>query len=177
MNELDKIQEAKYFYLQMVKEKENRMNLKFSLSAFLSSSRSVLQFALNEARTKKGGEKWYSDQVSKNRVVGFLKDKRDINIHEEPLTLKRDIKLRLSETIHIGEFLTSVLKDKDGNVKGQFTSSFQPIQGAVDKGIITSKYSFENWEGDEDVISICEEYLKELESIVDDGKNKNFLTN
>ena len=111
MNELDKIQEAKYFFSQMIKEKENRENFKFNLSAFLSSSRSVLQYALKEAKTKKCGQKWYSDQVSRNRVVGFLKDKRDINIHTKPPLLKRDIELKMSETIHISEFVTMTIKD------------------------------------------------------------------
>ncbi len=176
MNEIDKLLEAKYFYSQMVKEKENREGFKFNLSAFLSSSRSVLQYALKEAESKDDGKRWYDNQVTNNKVVDFLKDKRDFNIHTEPLEFKRDISLMLSETIHISDSVSMVHKDKDGNIKGQSIGKFQPFQSAIDNGIISSKYTFSDWQGDEDIFSICEEYLKELDKIVDDGRNKGFLT-
>ena len=176
MNEIDKIREARYFYSQMVKEKEDRDGFKFNLSAFLSSSRSVLQYALKEAESKSGGQKWYENQATNNRVVKFLKDKRDINIHTEPLSVKRDISITLSETIHIGEFVSMVHKDKHGNIKGQLIAEFHPVQSAIDNGLISNKYYFNDWKGDEDVFFICDEYLKELEKIIENGKSKGFLS-
>lgn len=176
MHELEKIEEAEYFYSQMVKEKENTDNFKHNLSAFLSATRSVLQYALKEAETKSGGQKWYDSQVANNKVVSFFKDKRDINIHLKPVLFRKDIAIKLSETIHIGESVSIVIRDKDGNIKGKSHSEFKPFQSAIDKGTIESKYTFDDWSGEEDIPFICQEYLKELKAIVEDGKNNLFLT-
>lgn len=176
MNELNKIKEAEYFYSKMVEEKENNEGFKFNLSAFLSSSRSVLQYALEEASVKKGGQGWYENQVIGNTVVSFLKDKRDINIHETPISTKRDISLKLLETIHVSDSVSMVVRDKDGNIKSQSTSEFKPFKSAVEKGLVSIRYIFEDWSGGEDIFDICTEYLKELKKIVEDGRNKGFLT-
>jgi ABC-type transport system substrate-binding protein len=55
MNESQKIREAEYFLAQMDRERENAENFGHNLSAFLSSARSVLQYALEEAKPKPGG--------------------------------------------------------------------------------------------------------------------------
>lgn len=57
MNEKDKLEEARWFYAEMVKRQENRKIFKYNLSAFLSSARSVMQYSLKEAKTKNGGNK------------------------------------------------------------------------------------------------------------------------
>lgn len=176
MNELNKIKEAEYFYYKMVESKENNEIFRFNLSAFLSSSRSALQYTLEEARIKKGGQGWYDSQVSKNRAVSFLKDKRDVNIHETPVSTKKDISLKLSETIHIGESVTMVVQDKNGNIKSQSNSEFKPFKSTIEKGLVSIKYTFEDWSGNEDIFDICTDYLKELNRIVKDGRNKGFLT-
>jgi hypothetical protein len=135
-----------------------------------------LQYALKEAKTKSGGQKWYENQVTSNKVVSFFKDKRDINIHVEPLLAKRHISLELSETIHIGEAVSIVVRDKEGNIKSQSISEFQPCKSAIEKGLISTKYSFDDWQGNEDIINICEKYLKALEIIIKNGNNDGFLT-
>jgi len=176
MYELEKIKEAEYFYCQMIKEKDNRDNLKFNLSAFLSSARSVLQYAYKEVKDKNGGPSWYNSQVSNNKALTFFKDKRDINIHTEPVSVKRDIAIHLSETIHIGDPVLMTVKDKEGNVKSQSRSYLQPFKSAVDNKMVEIKYIFEDWVGDEDMFFICQEYLKELKAVVEDGKNRGLLT-
>jgi hypothetical protein len=175
MNKLNKIKEAKYFYSQMVKTKEHSEEFKFNLSAFLSSSRSVLQYALREAEIKIDGKKWYDKQVTNDNVIKFLRDKRDINIHEEPLTTKRLVTIELSSTIHISDSVSISVKDKNGNIKSQSTSEFQPLKSAVENNLISIEYKFDDWEGDEDVLHICEEYLKKIEIIIEDGLNKGFF--
>jgi PEP-CTERM motif len=58
MNELEKIREAEYFLGRMTEKRENRDAFRFNLSAFLSASRSVLQYAVKSARQHPGGQAW-----------------------------------------------------------------------------------------------------------------------
>jgi hypothetical protein len=39
-----------------------------------------------------------------------------------------------------------------------------------------SVYDFDDWTGSEDVFMICQKYIDELKTIVEDGRNKKFLT-
>ena len=50
MNEYTKLKEAQYFNSEMVKKQLNRDSFNYNLSAFLSSARSILQYALEEAK-------------------------------------------------------------------------------------------------------------------------------
>ena len=176
MRELDKIQEAEHFYSQMVKEKENKDSFKFNLSAFLSSARSVLQYALKEVLTKDGGKEWYFFQIYKNKIVKYLGNKRNINIHKEPVSFRRGYVIHTSETIYIGDSVSMVVKDRDGNIKSESHTKLQPVKSAIDRGLIESKYSFDDWPGSEDIFLICQEYLKELREIIKDGRKRRFLT-
>jgi hypothetical protein len=74
MNEGQKIQEALYFYAQMLSNYEDRQNLVFNLSAFLSASRSAMQYALEEAKTKRGGQKWYDAHMVQSTVSAIFFD-------------------------------------------------------------------------------------------------------
>ena len=56
----------------------------YVLSAFLSSARSVLLYAYEEAKSK-GVQSWYDKQVAQSKVVQFLRDKRNLTVHEEPV--------------------------------------------------------------------------------------------
>jgi len=177
MYELEKIEEAKYFYSQMSKEKDNRDNLKYSLSAFLSSARSVLQYAFREAETNNGGQYWYDSQVSGNKVVSFFKDKRDINIHAEPVFVRKDVDVKLSETIHLSESISIIIRDSAGNIKGGYSSEPKtPKQWVGEPPVVETRYRFDDWADREDIFTLCQKYLKELEAIITDGKSKGFLS-
>ena len=82
MYELKKLNEAKYFLKRMIEETNQIDHFIFNLSAFLSSSRSILQYALEELKTKQGGQKWYNQYMTNEAMFRFFKDKRDINIHK-----------------------------------------------------------------------------------------------
>jgi len=74
MNEGQKTQEALYFHAQMLSNYEDRQNLVFNLSAFLSASRSAMQYALEEAKTKRGGQKWYDAYMVQSTVSAIFFD-------------------------------------------------------------------------------------------------------
>jgi hypothetical protein len=53
----------------------------------------VLQYAREEARLKSGGQAWYDKVIANDPVVKFLKDHRDINVHERPFPMRTNITL------------------------------------------------------------------------------------
>ena len=177
MYEEDKIKEAEYFYNQILKAEEDGDVFKYNLSAFLAAARSVLQFALKEAKTKKGGERWYNSAISKNIVISFFKDKRDINIHIEPVRIRKDVSILIRETLKISESIRIIKKDTNGNIIGESRS--KPESPKIKEEIApetTYKFKFDDWPGTEDIFTLCQKYLVELKNIVSDGRIKRFLS-
>lgn len=181
MYELEKIKEAEYFYHRMIKKAEEDSDaFKYNLSAFLAAARSVLQFALKEAKDKPGGQQWYDSLVADNRVVSFFKDKRDINIHEEPVKVRKDTRI----TPGTGSISISssspivVIRDRHGNIISESKSEAElPMIKKKEKPPeVTYRYKFDDWAGGEDVPTLCYRYLDELRTIVADGQKKGFLT-
>src|SRR4030067_3783407 len=92
MHERYKICEAKFFLERMEESVHDRVAFRYYLSAFLSSARSVLQYAREESKNT-GGLDWYDTTVARSDVLGFFKDKRDVNIHGEPVNPSRNISI------------------------------------------------------------------------------------
>jgi hypothetical protein len=177
MYESEKIKEAEYFYSQMLKEISDRDRFKFNLSAFLSAGRSVLQYAREEAQSKPGGLGWYDAQVTANKITGFFKDKRDVNIHAEPVAVQANVSVGLTATLHVSESLSMVIRDPQGNVKGEYYSEPAQTPPLMDQpSTIDVRYVFDDWNGSEDIPTLCKQYLKELEVVVADGKARSFLS-
>jgi hypothetical protein len=178
MNEKEKIQEAKYFYSVMVKEQEDRLVFKFHLSGFLSAARSVMQYALEEAKKRQGGQKWYDDWMASSSVLSFFKDKRDFNIHTAPIDPRKNVKLKIKEALHISESVHIVLRDKNGKVKETRDIKEEPKPRKEAKPSVESesRYEFEDWPGKESLISLCEKYIQKLEKVMEDGIKKGFIS-
>ena len=177
MNETKKLNEAKYFFLRMQQE-QDRDSFTYNLSAFLSSSRSVLQYALCEASTKENGSQWYQSYTSANTILKFFKDKRNINIHEKPVSTPAKTFININESLGISDSISVVVRDKNGNIKSQYKSE-SPIELTNNKPQVTIKvtYEFSEWEGNnKNALFLCQEYLHELEKIVNEGVSKGFIT-
>lgn len=178
MHEKEKLEEAKYFYHRMIEKKENISHFKYNLSAFLSSARSVLQYALKEAKTKEGGRMWYNNFVSNNPVLGFFKGKRNINIHTKPIQPQVERNIMIKETIHTSEAISIVVKDKDGNVIGEHNSSGEhETNSRQPESVVVSgtNYKFDDWNGSEDVLILSQIYIQKLEDLVKEGIQKRFI--
>ncbi|TES89891.1 MAG: hypothetical protein E3J87_11125 [Candidatus Cloacimonadota bacterium] len=178
MHERKKIREAKYFYSRMVQEQRNRDDFTYNLSAFLSSARSVLQYALTEAETKTAGKRWYNDCISASPVLKFFKDKRDINIHTEPIEPKAHYELTLTESIQLSESLSITVRDKNGNIKYQYSSDEpKPKPKKPETPAVTEiRYRFADWSGSEDVLTLCKKYIQELEDMIKDAVDTGFIS-
>jgi len=178
MKEKDKIREARYFYSKMVETQEDRDVFKFNLSAFLSSARSVMQFASAEAEGKRGGQKWYSRCMSSNPILSFFKDKRDFNVHVSPIAPRKDMKVEITDVVGISESVHIELRDKDGNLKEvrAIQEKSPQVMGNEPSVRVETRYGFKDWSGSEDVIELCEKYIRTLEDVVQDGLKRRFIT-
>jgi hypothetical protein len=166
----------------MVEAQKNKDDFTFNLSGFLSASRSVLQYALKEAENKKGGRKWYNKCVMASPVLKFFKDKRDANIHIEPIQTQAHHSLRLAGVIAPSGLVSFVVFDQDGNIKQQIYAN-ELERKLEDNQLMPEqlpshdvKYKFSDWNGSEDVLMLCQTYIQELEQVVGDGIFKQFIT-
>jgi hypothetical protein len=171
MYEQAKIDEAQYFLLGMVREKDIPKHFIYELSAFLSAARSVLQYALKEAELKVGGRNWY-DQHMQDRILRFFTDERDLNIHTKPARPGADYHVRLTENLYVVEPLPPV------NPQGDVVRIDPlPVRPGVAPSELNIEYHFRNWQnGSGEVLTLCGNYLSRLQSLVKDGQAKGYLT-
>jgi len=172
--------EAKYFYSQMSANFNDREKFTYNLSGFLSSARSVLQYALEEAKGRSGGQVWYDRRVSASNILSFFKDKRNVNIHDEPVRPIQNASVRITAKIGISVSVSAVVRDANGNIKSQ-SSSETPQQEAQSQttekpASLEVRYLFSDWTGAEDIMTLCQKYIGELDYFVNDGIEQGFLT-
>ncbi|MEE9214963.1 MAG: hypothetical protein V3U54_09265 [Thermodesulfobacteriota bacterium] len=173
-----KISEAAYCYNKMLTVRNNAEYFHYELSAFLSAVRSPLQYAYEEVKgTTK--QKWYDNKISNSPILKFFKDKRDINIHERPIQANQHLDLRAFEPICISDAVDVAIRRPDGSVvkrdvKPESTPviSKDPIPATLVIG-----YKFSDWQGPEDVFSLCKQYLNEVKEFIKEGIQKGFLSN
>ena len=177
MHEQNKIKEAQYFYSLMNTEFDDREKFIYNLSAFITAARTVLQYVFKEAKEKPGGERWYKKLFSDSKVLGFFRDMRNINIHDEPIKPSQHITAVITGKVGISSLLSMIHFDSKGNILGQYSSDTKkpmPKENDIPTEIKT-RYKFSDWIGDEDVMSLSQTYLIELQSMVDNGKTRGFL--
>lgn len=182
MHESQKLKEAWYFLGQMHASVRDPHAFVHCLSAFLSASRSVAQYALKEAQAKSGGQAWYDGEVqaAKRPQMSFFKDERDVNIHAKPVGPKAVFTVEAHITLHIGgaaDYRVRFLNDQGQPV--EITSqppepehSAAPAPPAKQPEL---RYEFADRPGD-DLLVLCEQYLKELETLVKRGQQAGFVT-
>ena len=178
MYENGKLAEAKYFYSRMFTDFDDRERFNYNLSAFLSSARSVLQYALEEAKTKTGGQQWYDNHMAGSSVLSFFKDKRDINIHSEPVKPVQHIHVTATATVHLSASVSVTHTDASGNILYQSPPETPKpeLKKSDTPAVVMSRYVFTDWTGGQDVMALSQMYLDELDRVVKDGIHKGFLT-
>jgi hypothetical protein len=176
MHEQEKLGEASYFLTGMIGSLNSRDAFKYGLSAFLSAARSVLQYALDEAKTKAGGKAWY-DAQARNPIIKFFKGKRDVNIHYEPVVPTANTNIKLYEALHVAESVSVKIVDKNGNVVQGPTNAPPPAppKTSVPPSSVSISYSFSDWTGPEDVVALSSKYLAALDAVVKDGVANGYL--
>ena len=135
--------------------------------------------ALLEAKTKPRGGQWYENRISNSPVLKFFRDKRDTNIHKEPIHPQTHFKIGHTGNIYPSGNISIILRDKDGNIKQQYSSDKSDSKQKEPQipAVKEIKYKFNDWGGgSEDVLTLCRMYVQELENVIKDGHNKGFIT-
>lgn len=177
MNEQRKLDEATFFLTKMREVADNPVEFEHYLSAFLSASRSVLQYALEEAKTKSGGQRWYDAQVSGDAALWFFKDKRDVNIHVRPLGVMHEVTLTEKVTLNISESLRIESHGSDGRLEVLETHiAPEAITSQRSESTVKVKFTFPDWAGDHDVVSVCHDYLDKLTVFVGNAMGAGMIT-
>jgi hypothetical protein len=81
--------------------------------------------------------------------------------------------------VHLSESLHIEIKDKNGEVKEtrDIRETPPPLEKAGESSSRSgSTYNFEDWPGNEDVLTLSAMYIRELENVIEDGVLKGFIT-
>lgn len=178
MHEQAKLTEALYFYSRMLSERESNEFFTYNLSAFLSSARSALQYAFKEAEVKPKGKEWYNNYMISSQVLSFFRDKRNFNIHTEPIKPIRNLTINTPPlTVQVSISASIELVNANGDVEARYLPETpNPIGHAIEaKGTITTQYHFADWPGNETVEELCKLYIDEIQSLIGDGISKGLL--
>ncbi len=178
MNEQSKLEESQYFYSQMAKEVNNRKAFTYNLSAFLSATRSILQYAEKEAQNKTGGKQWYKGQMAASPVLSFFTDKRNMNIHSTPMEPLQHTTEKLTSTLRFTDSVYVTHLSAEGNVQHHSPpDTSKPTPEVADPPPLRlTRYEFAGWTGREDVIALSQRYLDELQRMVEEGICHDILT-
>lgn len=110
LDQEQKLKEAEYFYDLMVDsfQKEMYDPFTYSLSAFLSAARSILQYTFDQAESN-GRKKDYNKLITCRPILRYFKDKRDMNIHAKPVKPIQQVTLSIhwSLTVRLGRRFVS----------------------------------------------------------------------
>lgn len=183
MHEEQKIKEAWYFLGEMHAKVRDPHAFAHCLSAFLSASRSPIQYALAEAETRVGkpdAHKWHNAQLAKYPLINVLKDARDINIHAKPIAPKAIFKAEFHATLYLrgsADYRIKFIDDKGQPVEiVSPPPEVQPTPApAPEPKPPEVRYEFADRPG-EDMLTLCERYLREVESYVRDGQQAGLVT-
>ena len=155
VNERNKLAEARHFLGRMQTENARVALFTRELSAFLGAARSVLQYALEEARLKPGGQQWYQ-QATTNPLISFFKQMRDTSVHVRPIVPVGKVKTEHAELLNIGD-------DED-----EFMILYPHTR-------VVLEYEFSSRPG-EGVVDLSMQYLTILEALVEDGVVKRWIS-
>jgi hypothetical protein len=180
MHEDLKIEEADYFLRRIAEtSKRDQAATRHELSAFLSAARSALQYAYKEAKFR-GSLLWYETAVSTaDPVVEFLKDTRNINIHDQPFSMRTHTTIGVPPAVlAISGTRTMVITNGDSVMEWpEMPPQLPPRQrNMAEPPTTTYRYQFKEWPGPEDVLELCRRYLDEVKRIIADGRAQNILT-
>ena len=178
MNESRKIAEAEHFLHQMKEQESDYEAFVFNLSAFLSASRSVLQYVFEEAKNKPGGQSWYASRIASSAILRFFKEKRDFNIHVAPISLSQTILLTDQDTFSSSNLSRLIRADQDGNIIEEIPDQKDEHYSPPSASTISVKflYTFPDWPGHENVWILANTYLNEVKSLVQFGIANGYLS-
>lgn len=179
------------FFLEQLKKYEKEGNdFQHSLHAFIVFGRSVHQLLLKtelvriSRKFKKIGQiekyqsltNWTNEKISstlKDNVFDYFLNKRNYILKEAGLKLTREI--NMIDPIRITDTVTVIRYDKDGKLIDSTSSKASSNNLIESNSESISKWLFEDWEGNEDIITLCEQFQERLEKLAREANE--FLKN
>lgn len=170
-----KIKEAEYHFRQMCEGTEGpRDEYLYKLRAFLSSSRSVLQYGLTESK-RAGRQKEYIALLDQHPVIAFFKDTRDMDVHEKPVEARAHVSMFVADLVQA----TNSVEPLDGDDNRWMDPNFEPEQPETEFlcTIETSntEYSFYDWHGTENATALCDIYLLRIKQIINSARSAGYI--
>jgi hypothetical protein len=179
MNERYKIREAKFFLARMEESVDDREAFRYYLSAFLTSARSVIQYAETESEATKAGRDWYKATVDQCKVAEFFRKKRNVNVHRgKPVRPSRDATVA-PDGIGVVASVGSVVFFRDELVEepSPQTKEEPPLPTPQENRTQTTvRDYFSDWPGPEDLFALSRRYIEELESFVQSGIEQGYIS-
>jgi hypothetical protein len=179
MHEARKLKEAWFFLGEMNTRERDPSAFIHLLSGFLSAARSVAQYAHKEATAKAGGQAWYDAEVAKRPLIGYFKTERDVNIHTKPVDPKAVWKVEGFIPMFISggaDYGVKFLNEQGQPVEIKIKAPAPvPPPPPAQLGPVMVRYAFADRPND-NILTLCENYLKELEALVKEGQAKGFVT-
>lgn len=178
-----KLEEAHYFLEQMEVNCYEPDKLQFNLSAFVSSSRSVLWIMRNEFHSHVGWDGWFNSRDLSPKEETFFRGIKNIRNHSQkvgPLYIKRYLELTIAEN-DMDEKLNSFLNENLGqNIELDVTlgNEDDPVPLLENdrklkfKSKISHVYLGIDEFPDENIIDICKKYYALIEIIVNECYEK-----
>lgn len=146
-------------------ESGEKDELMYYLSAFLASSRSVLQYIYEDAKVAKRLPD-YNAVLAKTTLASYFKTKRDANIHR-----KRPPEARMTGhvSVSIGAFIVAV--GKAGAIENKLGVANEIA--SVSSSRAEDKYSFAlpGAPVPGDLVTLCEKYLDEVEGCLKNARS------
>ena len=164
----EKLLEARYFLEQMKERQSDRDAFKYNLSAFLAAARSVTLIMQKEFGKAPGFKNWYAEKQSKmqsDKTMRLLNDKRVMTIHQQPVRPRAHVNVRSSEHITISESISIIITRANGTVE-RWESKPTPPPAPAKTNVTTEWRWYFNELPEKDVVTVCEEHIVKLESLV-----------
>lgn len=105
-----------------------------------------------------------------SKILTFFKDKRDVNIHGEPVAFRADIAVHASEQMRLAESLTIEIFEGGRQVGRHESPPGQPEPESADEpATISTVYTFSDWVGGEDVFQLSRSHRYAASNLVTGG--------
>lgn len=186
----DKLLEAKYFLTRLEACGSDYEATIFNLSAFVSAAKKALEFGHRDM-TDKRQQEWFEDYMDSKPIFLFFKTMGDVCIHSNPLTSSRKIE------VETPSFEVEFDEELDGEAVDDYMliQAFEKLKGGAeltdyeveiierctfkmkDSNLhaINSYYRFSEWQGPEDMIELCWQYMKHMEHFFGKAERKGYV--
>ncbi len=174
-NTRDKLNETKYFLNEMNRVCLNPDHFRYTLTAFLSASRSITQIMQAEFSNEVDFPEWYKqkqEELQKDSALKYLHAQRRLSYHARPIL---QYPIGITEQITEGKRVNAFLTGTGGTLVHSTFLDHPRLLPSTDV-----KYFFDDIP-EKDVIIICQDAVNTLGKIVEeceikfrDGNTSNF---